>query len=130
MVAVVSEAPGAVIGRGRQHGRSRRIRTSGTVPALRLTRRGRMAATGVSVLLVGALSVVLAATAQAAHGGPASPGSYVARVLVEPGQSLWVLAQTYDPHADPRQVVQQIRQLNQMSGAEVEAGQVLWVPRG
>jgi hypothetical protein len=89
-----------------------------------------MAATGVSVLLVGALSVMLAATAQAAHGGPASPRSYVTRVLVEPGQSLWVLAQAYDPHADPRQVVQQIRQLNSMSGAQVQAGQLLWVPRG
>jgi hypothetical protein len=105
-------------------------------PALRLTRRGRVAAAGVSALLVGALSVALAATAQASHGGStapgtsAGPGRYVARVLVQPGQSLWVLARTYDPQADPRRVVAQIQRLNSMPGTQVSAGQVLWVPRG
>jgi hypothetical protein len=137
VVAVISEAPGVVRGRDRCGGRATsRIRTSGAGPAARLTPPGRMAVTGVSALLAGALSVGLAAAAQAAHGRPAShggaavPGRYAAKVLVQPGQSLWVLAQTYDPRADPRQAVAQIQQLNSMSGAQVSAGQVLWVPRG
>ncbi len=99
---------------------------------LRLTRRGRMAVTGVSALLVAGLSVALATAAQAAHGGPGSvpAGRYIAKVQVLPGQSLWSLAEAYDPATDPRQVVAQIRQLNSMTGAQVQAGRVLWVPRG
>jgi len=41
------------------------IRTPVTLPPPRLTRRGRMAVTGVSALLIGALSVGLATAAQA-----------------------------------------------------------------
>jgi hypothetical protein len=99
---------------------------------LRLTRRGRMAVVGLSVLLVSGLSVGLATAAEAAHGRPgAVPGGrYVARVQVLPGQSLWSLAEAYDPATDPRQVVARIQQLNSMAGAQVQAGQLLWVPRG
>ena len=49
---------------------------------------------------------------------------------MRPGQSLWSLAEAYDPDADPRLVVQQIRQLNSMAGDQVQPGEVLWVPRG
>jgi hypothetical protein len=91
-----------------------------------------MAVVGLSVLLVSGLSVGLATAAEAAHGRPgAVPGGrYVARVQVLPGQSLWSLAEAYDPATDPRQVVARIRQLNSMAGAQVQAGQLLWVPRG
>jgi hypothetical protein len=61
-----------------------------------------MAVTGVSALLIGALSVGLATAAQATRAGSASPGRYVTRVTVLPGQSLWSLAQAHDPGADPR----------------------------
>jgi hypothetical protein len=89
-----------------------------------------MAVTGVSALLIGALSVGLATTAQATRSGPGTPGRYVTKVTVLPGQSLWSLAEAYDPHADTRSVIQQIQQLNSMSGDQVQAGEVLWVPRG
>jgi len=89
-----------------------------------------MAVTGVSALLIGALSVGLATAAQATRSGPASPGRYLSKVTVLPGQSLWSLAEAYDPDADTRQVVQQIKQLNSMTGDQVRAGAVLWVPRG
>ena len=108
----------------------RPVRTPGTPPHPRLTRRGRMAVAGVSALLIGALSVGLATAAQATRAGSASPGRYLAKVAVLPGQSLWSLAEAYDPDADTRQVVQQIRQLNSMTGDQVRAGEVLWVPRG
>ena len=93
-----------------------------------------MVVTGVSALLIGALSVGLATAAQATRAG--SPGSgpsvgrYVAKVAVLPGQSLWSLAEAYDPNADPRLVIQEIQQLNSMTGDQVQAGAVLWVPRG
>jgi hypothetical protein len=90
-----------------------------------------MVVTGVSALLIGALSVGLATAAQATRAGSAaSPGRYVARVAVLPGQSLWSLAEAHDPDADPRAVIQEIRQLNSMTGDQVRAGEVLWVPRG
>jgi len=108
----------------------RPIRTPLTLPRPRLTRRGRMAVTGVSALLIGALSVGLATAAQATRSGSASPGRYLSKVTVLPGQSLWSLAEANDPDADTRQVVQQIKQLNSMTGDQVQAGAVLWVPRG
>ena len=58
------------------------------------------------------------------------PGRYVAKVTVRPGQSLWSLAEAYDPDADPRLVIQEIQQLNSMTGDQVQPGEVLWVPRG
>ena len=99
------------------------------LPPARLTRRGRIVVTGVSALLIGALSVGLATAAQATRAGSGSPGRYVAKVTVLPGQSLWSLGEAYDPNADTRLIVQEIQQLNSMSGDQVQAGEVLWVPR-
>jgi hypothetical protein len=89
-----------------------------------------MVVTGVSALLIGALSVGLATTAQATRAGSASRGGYVTKVAVLPGQSLWSLAEAYDPNADTRLVIQEIQQLNSMSGDQAQSGEVLWVPRG
>jgi nucleoid-associated protein YgaU len=103
-------------------------------PPVRLTRRGRLVVTGIAVLLVAAASVGLAGAAQAlGHSGtPAHPGTTtgITKVEVRPGQSLWTLAEVYDPNADPRQVIQEIQQLNSMSTDQVQPGQVLWMPRG
>ena len=51
-------------------------------------------------------------------------------MTVRPGQSLWSVAETADPRADTRAVIQQIVELNGLSGDVVFAGQRLWVPRG
>jgi hypothetical protein len=130
MVTMAAELPAEVAGRGRFPATRTPVRTRTAPLPARLTGRGRIAVTGVSALLVGVLSVGLAAAAQATHGGQRSGGRYVAKVLVRPGQNLWSLAEAYDPHADPRQVVDQIRQLNAMAGDQLQAGQQLWVPRG
>lgn len=47
-----------------------------------------------------------------------------------PGQSLWSLAEAYDPNADTRVVIREIEQLNSMTGNKVQPGEALWVPRG
>jgi nucleoid-associated protein YgaU len=101
---------------------------------LRLTRRGRLVVTAMAVLLVAAGSVALAGAAQAlGHSGatarPGTAGAAITKVEVRPGQSLWTLAETYDPNADTRQVIQEILQLNSMSTDQVQPGQVLWMPR-
>jgi nucleoid-associated protein YgaU len=89
-----------------------------------------------AVLLVAAGSVALAGAAQAighsgaqARPGTAAAGAAIAKVEVRPGQSLWTLAEAYDPNADTRQVIQEILQLNSMSTDQVQPGQVLWMPR-
>jgi len=116
----------------REDVRPARVRTAAARTPIRLTRRGRTVLTATAVLAIGAVSMVLAGAAQATgHSGvPAGPGSGVAKVLVRPGQSLWSLAESYDPDADTRLVIQDILQLNSMTSDQVQPGQVLWVPRG
>lgn len=98
---------------------------------VRLTRRGRVVVTAAAMLLIGGVSMALASAAQATgHSGAAGgQGRYVTRVAVRPGQSLWSLAEAYDPDADTRLVIQEIVQLNSLTGEQVQPGQVLWVPR-
>ena len=47
---------------------------------------------------------------------------------VEPGETLWQIARHYRPDADPRQVVWEIRQVNDI-GAVIYPGQVVRVPK-
>jgi hypothetical protein len=129
MVTMVGKRPMATTDHVRAAGERGPIRTDESLLRVRLTRRGRIAVTGVSALLIGALSVTLATAAQATHTGSASPGRYVAKVTIMPGQSLWSVAEAYDPNADTRLVIQEIQQLNSMAGDQVQPGEVLWVPR-
>ena len=113
-------------------GRETTIREATARTPVRLTRRGRMVLTAAAVLTVGAVSMAVAGAAQAGghSGAPAGPGRGVVKVQVRPGESLWSLAEAYDPSADTRLVIQDILQLNSMSSDQVQPGQVLWVPRG
>jgi LysM domain-containing protein len=103
---------------------------------VRLTRRGRIVVAALLtmvVLLVAALAWLAgAARADAAGSGVPSRAVYhsLHSVVVEPGQSLWSIAVRYDPTADPRGVIQQIIDLNALSGTSVQPGQHLWLPRG
>jgi len=113
--------------------RAARRAAPGLAP-LKLTRRGRLVVTAMAVLLVAAGSVALAGAAQAiGHSGatprPGTAGAAITKVEVRPGQSLWTLAEAYDPNADTRQVIQEILQLNSMRTDQVQPGQVLWMPR-
>ena len=92
---------------------------------LRLTRRGRL----VLVLLFVALCFVafsLGRTSSQASTSPSGPATRA--VTVEPGQTLWQIAKTAVPGADPRDTIDRIRELNGMSTAPVQAGQRLIVP--
>ena len=102
-----------------------------TVP-LRLTRRGRVVIAVAAALLVAALSLVIAASAQATnHPLPSRVAQqHLTQVTVRPGQSLWSVAENADPGADTRAVIQQIVELNGLTGNVVFAGERLWVPRG
>ncbi len=95
---------------------------------LRLTRRGRIVVAILAVLAVCGLFVAGASTAQAS--GPASAHGSAAQVIVQPGDTLWSIAQSADPNADARAIVQQILQANRLTDPNITAGQRLWVPRG
>ncbi len=103
---------------------------SATVP-LRLTRRGRVVVAVAAALLLATLSLVVAASAQATnHPVARAAQQNLTQVTVRPGQSLWSVAESADPGADTRVVIQPIVELNGRTGAVVFAGQRLWVPRG
>jgi LysM domain len=98
---------------------------------LRLTRRGRIVLAVLAVLTVCGLFVAGASAAQAsgptaAHG----TGGAAQRVIVQPGDTLWSIAQSAAPNADARTIVQEILQANRLTTASISAGQRLWVPRG
>lgn len=103
---------------------------------VRLTRRGRIVVAGLitaSVVLVAALAW-LAGTARADAAGSGVPARAVYHslrsVTVLPGESLWSIATQYEPASDPRSVIQEIIDLNALSGTSVQPGEHLWLPRG
>ena len=104
------------------------VPASSSAPRLRLTKRGRAV-----LMFLAATPLVIAALAFALNGGGATAsleGSRVAfqYVTVESGQTLWQLAESIAPAADPRDVIAEIMQLNQLQSADVYAGQELAVP--
>ncbi len=101
---------------------------------LRLTRRGRLVVTALAVLGV-TLAVLMASLlgsggAQASNNG-LTGGAYqgMHQIVVQPGQTLWSIASSAEPTADPRAVIQQIMSVNALSASNIQAGQLLWVPR-
>ena len=115
-----------------QTSRPRATRPETANPPLRLTRRGRVVVAVAAALVLAALSLVIASAAQATNHPVSSRGAQqgLAQVTVHPGQSLWSVAESADPAADTRVVIQQIIELNGLTGNVVFAGQRLWVPRG
>lgn len=106
--------------------------TRKTAPGLRLTRRGRIVTAVSAALLISTLMAVAASAAQAAGSGHGRAGrqaaSAVARMTVRPGDSLWSVAERAAPDADARIVVQEIIQLNSLSGTVIYPGEQLRVP--
>jgi LysM domain len=101
---------------------------------MRLTRRGRLvvAALVVAGVTVAALLITMLVPggAQATNSGQARAGFQgLHQIVVQPGQTLWSIASTAEPSADPRTVIQEIMTANALAGPTVTAGQLLWVPR-
>lgn len=97
-------------------------------PRLRITRRGRAVLAALIAVPLATAAVVggvgaMGATATATHAA-----SHFSYVTVEPGESLWQLAQQVAPNADPRDVVQAITDLNALTSGVVQPGQRLAVP--
>jgi nucleoid-associated protein YgaU len=100
--------------------------------SLRLTRRGRLVLVIAAALAVAGVvtGLVVAGASAAQASGPAAAHGGDARVFVQPGDTLWSIAQRTDPRADPQTIVTGIMQANHLSTAAVTVGQRIWVPRG
>jgi LysM repeat protein len=99
-----------------------------TAPRLRITKRGR---TVVTFLVAVPLAVAAAAFGIGAIGAAAGTQSSTATyhyVSVEPGESLWQLAESIAPTADPRDVIADIQNLNNLSSGELQPGQRIAIP--
>jgi LysM domain len=106
---------------------------SATAP-LRLTRRGRaVVIAAATVLAAGLASLIIVATAAGAqatnHDQPGGGYAGMREIVVRPGQTLWSIAAAAEPSADPRVVIQQIMTANSLTTTQIEAGQLLWVPK-
>jgi nucleoid-associated protein YgaU len=106
---------------------SGRSRPSGPT---RLTLRGRLvlvallAAAGFGVVSLGQVAT------DAIAADPSVPASSVPTTewVVQPGETLWQIAESVAPEADPRDTVARIEQLNDLPTSSVLAGQTLLVP--
>jgi LysM repeat protein len=105
----------------------------GKPPRLRLTRRGRIVLIGLPLVLLAALILSLAgllnSPAKAADNASGLTVTPAVSVTVQPGESLWAIAGKVDPDRDPRDVIADIVQLNDLQAGKVMPGQQLFVPR-
>ncbi|TFD51898.1 hypothetical protein E3T55_07210 [Cryobacterium frigoriphilum] len=98
---------------------------------LRLTRRGRVVFTGLAAIPIGAVALVLALNgglASAAGPTNGSGGVTFEYVTIQAGESLWQVAESIAPTADPRDVIAEIISLNRLGIDAVEPGQRLALP--
>jgi hypothetical protein len=102
------------------------------LPPLRLTRRGRVVLIGIPLILLAALLFLLAgflnAPAKAADSASDLALTPTVSVTVQSGESLWGIAAEVAPERDPRDVIADIVQLNNLNAGTVLPGQQLFVP--
>lgn len=101
---------------------------------LRITRRGRTVLTFLIAIPLAIAAAAFGVGAAGAAAGTSASGTAPFQttsftyVTVDPGESLWQLAETIAPTADPRDVVADILTLNNLSSGDVQAGQRLAIP--
>ncbi|WP_432878001.1 LysM peptidoglycan-binding domain-containing protein [Kribbella sp. CA-245084] len=121
----VRACSGEALGR---HATPTRQRPEVDPSALRLTGRGRMLLTALSVLVFGSAIVVLGLRVT----GVLEPGphfTHTVPVQVAPGQTLWSIAQNTNPTEDPATIVEKIADLNKLSSpADITPGETLQIP--
>jgi LysM repeat protein len=95
-------------------------------PSGRLTRRGRLARTFVVLSLTVVMAAGFASQSGAGQVEASTAPSYEI-VVVAPGESLWSVAAAYAT-GDVQGLVNDIREANNLTGFDLQAGQRLRVP--
>lgn len=97
---------------------------------LTLTRRGRFLLVGLPIALGVAALILLGAflTSQAQAGESLPAPSETLEVTVVSGETLWDLAVQYAPERDPREVVAEMLELNDLRTSVLLAGESISVP--
>ena len=78
-----------------------------------------------ALLFAGVLAAVLG-FGNAVNAAPDSGGSV--EIVVERGDTLWSVARRHEPAQDPLVTVEEIRELNDLSGYTIHPGQRLKLP--
>ena len=95
-------------------------------PSGRLTRRGRLARTFVVLSLTVVMAAGFASQSGAGQVEASTAPSYEI-VVVAPGETLWSVAAAYAT-GDVQGLVNEIREVNNLKGFDLQAGQKLRVP--
>lgn len=97
---------------------------------LRLTRRGRVVVTALAALpiILGVLIGSLASGGAIAGIDDGTQPAVFDTMVVGAGDSLWGIAESIAPTADPREVILEIMRLNGLRDAVVQPGQRLALP--
>jgi LysM repeat protein len=99
-------------------------RASAPKPTLHLTRRGRLVAVLILLVLV-TLAFSVGRVTSTALGAANGPGH---EVVVEQGDTLWSIAERLAPDSDPRTVANDLMALNGLASPSLEIGQHLRLP--
>jgi hypothetical protein len=95
---------------------------------IRLTRRGRLVFTSLAAAPLIAVAAWLGVNALPAVATSSSSSVTFEYATIESGQSLWQLASTIAPEADPRDVIADLMRLNQLDSSTVSPGQRIAIP--
>lgn len=80
------------------------------------------------IILVGVCLLLGVVTGPVAHAFSGPEHAVFRNYTVRPGDTLWSIAHAARPVADPRVVIDQIQQINTLSGSGIIPGQRLAVP--
>jgi len=97
-------------------------------PHLHITRRGRLVLTTSVVLAVLATVLGFVLTGGGAVATSTPGNVHFQHVTVAAGETMWQVAESVAPDADPRDVIADVQQLNNLDSSELLPGQSLAIP--